>query len=984
MFEHILPFIEPLATASGVGFWRWDVREDQLMLSSEAIKTLGCDASNAPKSLAQLRDNLLDSEATDTDQSLLDCMSGKTDQYRSEFLVNKKDGSSVWLSMIGIVVEKDSAGLPLVLVGIAQDIDHSKRMELQLKSNVDELNLISQISGLGIWDWDLQTGIINHNENYIRMLGYDPETFNKSTDIVDWEDTVHPDDQQDSIADLQAHIQGKTDHYSRDIRVKNCKGEYIWVNDIGKVLEYDQDGKPMRVLGGYLNINRQKRTEYMLHNALKQIEQHSASLQMQVDERTQDLDRTKRNSEALYNANPHANTIYNDKLEVIDCNPAALDFFDLPDKQAFFDHFKQTLTGFIPARNADGSLKLTMKDRLKFTVDHGFMNFDTELMIHKDMVPVNVTLKKIPYDDSFAIAAYQVDMRSLKKAQNDLERQDRLLGTVNRVASLLMSADEHNFANQLQTSIKMLGEEVQADRVYIWQNHMVDDVLCCSQICEWSGSAEPQQGNELTTNISVDDVMPSWRETLNKDKCINSVVRHMVPVERKHLEAQSILSILIVPIFVEEHFWGFIGFDDCADERLFTAAEENVLRSAGLLISAAMIRNDMTTRLIQVSKDALAAAKAKSTFLANMSHEIRTPMNAIIGMTTIAQNAKTKQETEQCLSKIQGASKLLLGIINDVLDMSKIDSDKFELAHEPFSLQRMLRDVTGIHEARMREKHQHFSVHLAPDAPNALLGDEIRLSQVLGNVLSNAIKFTPEQGEISLSISKLSEENGICELQFSVKDTGIGIQKDKIADLFSAFSQADSSISRKYGGTGLGLAISKSIVESMGGHIWAESVPDVGSDFSFTVKMLRTDDTNLEHNNVIQADNVDFSKIKVLLAEDIEINREVVMALLSPTGIQIDCAENGLQAVEMFKMHPDRYDIILMDIQMPVMDGLSATIEIRALPLPRAQTIPIVAMTANAFAEDVQRCREAGMNDHIAKPIEMDEVLNKIARYTQS
>jgi CheY-like chemotaxis protein len=290
---------------------------------------------------------------------------------------------------------------------------------------------------------------------------------------------------------------------------------------------------------------------------------------------------------------------------------------------------------------------------------------------------------------------------------------------------------------------------------------------------------------------------------------------------------------------------------------------------------------------------------------------------------------------------------------------------------------------------RAEEKGLKFDLHFSDSLPRYLVGDELRFAQVIINLLGNAIKFTPENGSISLDISERGRENGECVLEVRVSDNGIGITPEHQSKLFTPFEQGDGSITREYGGTGLGLAICKYIVELMGGGIWVESVLGEGSMFAFSVRMRISDEEAYRRSGTaknavgeVSAAGVDnLSEFTILLVEDVEINREIVFAMLEDTHARIDFAENGAIAVEMFAAAPDLYDIILMDMQMPVMDGLEATRRIRALDAERAGSIAIVAMTANVFKEDVDKCLAAGMNDHIAKPIDSDLLLEKLIHY---
>jgi signal transduction histidine kinase/AmiR/NasT family two-component response regulator len=401
---------------------------------------------------------------------------------------------------------------------------------------------------------------------------------------------------------------------------------------------------------------------------------------------------------------------------------------------------------------------------------------------------------------------------------------------------------------------------------------------------------------------------------------------------------------------------------------------------------------------------ALAANKAKSRFLSNMSHEMRTPMNAIIGMTAIARSTGDIEKKDYCLEKISDASTHLLGVINDILDMSKIEADKFELSLVEFNFEKAVNRAVEVTAFRMDEKHQHFSMNLDSRVPRTVIGDDQRLAQVITNLLSNAVKFTPDGGSIGLEAKLAKEEKGHCTIQFEVSDTGIGISPEQQSRLFGSFEQAENDTSRKFGGTGLGLAISKRIVEMMGGRIWIKSELGKGSVFIFTIEAeagIETGDTpesasgsEAASSPELQGEQDDalFRDRRLLLAEDVDINREIVLTLLEPMGFSIDCAENGVQALELFTQNPGGYDLILMDVQMPEMDGYEATRRIREYEqrgnaggpeplLKSARRIPIVAMTANVFREDVEKCLASGMDDHVGKPLDFEEVLIKLRAY---
>ncbi len=412
-----------------------------------------------------------------------------------------------------------------------------------------------------------------------------------------------------------------------------------------------------------------------------------------------------------------------------------------------------------------------------------------------------------------------------------------------------------------------------------------------------------------------------------------------------------------------------------------------VLGIMGFLFMVSLSYLLVKTRIEQMKSDE--ESKSKSTFLARMSHEMRTPMNAIIGMTQIAGNSSDPLRIRYCLGKINDASVHLLGVINDVLDMSKIEAGKLELINADFNLREMMAAVSNVVNYKIDEKSQQFSIHVAEEVPAYINSDKQLLSQVISNLLTNANKFTPIGGKIEVTVDLLQVNQDKYVIQFSVKDSGIGISKEQQLRLFQSFEQADGSISRKYGGTGLGLVISKRIVEMMGGTIRLESEEDRGARFVVTVTAGKAVNhsvheqgrTSLEAETEMPVGEFDFSGKHILLTEDVEINREIILSLLESTHAVIDCAKNGMEACEMFACNPEKYDLIFMDIHMPEMDGYEAVRKIRAMEHDKAKTVPIIAMTADVFRDDIEKMFKAGMNDHIGKPVELSEIIRKMRKY---
>lgn len=393
-----------------------------------------------------------------------------------------------------------------------------------------------------------------------------------------------------------------------------------------------------------------------------------------------------------------------------------------------------------------------------------------------------------------------------------------------------------------------------------------------------------------------------------------------------------------------------------------------------------------TTELEIQTEAAKVASQAKSEFLSRMSHEIRTPLNAVIGMAQIARQIPGQPEKSVAsIDKIIGASDHLLGILNDVLDMAKIESGKFALVQTPFDIKNAMAEVVTIILQRCQEKDITFMSNIDDLPFLSVVGDKLRLKQVIINLLGNAVKFTPENGQIDFSVDIIDETPENISLYFVIKDNGIGMTSEQLSRLFKAFEQADTSVAVQYGGTGLGLAISQNQINQMGGEINAESKLNVGSTFTFTLTLPIAQ--TLSINNTQKTGEIpalDLSRKRILLAEDVEINRIILTELLEDTGITINEAANGQEAVDMFAGSPEgAYDLIFMDVQMPVLNGYQATGKIRALARADAQTIPIIAMTANAYKEDIEAALQSGMNGHLSKPIDITMVRRTLAEHLQ-
>ncbi|MCL2009475.1 MAG: ATP-binding protein [Synergistaceae bacterium] len=720
---------------------------------------------------------------------------------------------------------------------------------------------------------------------------------------------------------------------------------------------------------------------------------------------------------------------------------------------------------------------------------------------------------------------------------NEDQNQIEMLKAMNRVGAILLNSDIESFENALHQGMKIIAEAVKVNCVYIWKNRVVDGQLFCYQLMEWSEQSTVFADGSL---YSYSEVVPGWEKKLSEGNCINNLVRNLSQEEQDHLSPSGILSIMVAPIFVKDQFWGFVGFDDCHRERVFSEEEESILRSGGLLFVDALLRNEMVASIrdtsvqlkaalekvredeerMQLMLDAMPLTchlinrdyeiidcnqealnlfgvackeeygekykdflppyqpcgglslelndvyidkaieeghfrfewlyqnlggellpceitlvrvrykgediiaefardlreqkavaeetrraeiaeesnKAKSSFLAVMSHEIRTPMNAILGITEIQlHNEKLAPNTREALGKIYNSGELLLGIINDILDLSKIEAGRLELAPAEYDVASLLNDTTTLNVMRVGSKPIEFILSVDENTPSVLFGDELRIKQILNNLLSNAFKYT-ERGLVKLSISaEGSDERGEATLVIKVSDTGHGMTEEQINVVFDAYTRFNVEANRMTEGAGLGMNITYNLVRLMDGEITVKSEPGIGTIVIVRLPQKTADAGVLGRETAeklqkftingakrIRRAQVLFEPMpygRVLVVDDVESNLYVVKGLLAPYELSVDAVMSGFDAIAKIK-GGKTYDVVFMDHMMPQMDGMEATNIIRDL----GYTQPIVALTANALAGQAEIFLTSGFDGFISKPIDirqLNAVLKKFIRDKQ-
>jgi signal transduction histidine kinase/DNA-binding response OmpR family regulator/ABC-type amino acid transport substrate-binding protein len=583
----------------------------------------------------------------------------------------------------------------------------------------------------------------------------------------------------------------------------------------------------------------------------------------------------------------------------------------------------------------------------------------------------------------------------VRKRTSELENQHVLMSVVNDTAVLLLESDAENYVDVLSRSMEFICRHMDADRVYLWQNIRKEDGnLYYKQVCKWS--VDKYAMDSKLFEFAYHNTLPKWEGIFSKGHSLNGPLDKLPDGERSFFKNYQIQSLLAVPLFLEGNFWGYASCDNCRTRRVFPQAEKHALQSWGLIamgiIQRGEIAQDMRntlTRSIELQKEleaameaAEAASNSKSAFLANMSHEIRTPMNSIVGFSELALDDQIAPNTQNYLSKILDNAEGLLHIINDILDISKIESGKMELEYIPFDLHEIFVKCQTTIMPKAMEEGVTVHFYAEPSINKKLVGDPTRLRQILVNFLSNAIKFT-KFGTVKLSASIVQSTDNTIEVHFEVRDNGIGMTSDQIARIYEPFSQADSSTTRKYGGTGLGLPISKSMIEMMGGTLVAESTPGVGSKFSFSITFDTIDSPALLPANKMVISNLEKPVFdgEILVCEDNPMNQQVVREHLARVGIKTVIAANGREGVDIVRERIEKnekpFDLIFMDIHMPEMDGLEAATAMTAM----GTKTPIIAMTANIMTNERERYKTSGMPDFVGKPFTSQELWRCLLKY---
>jgi len=647
-------------------------------------------------------------------------------------------------------------------------------------------------------------------------------------------------------------------------------------------------------------------------------------------------------TQIMLDATPLCCNLWDENFNNIDCNEEAVKLFELSSKQEYLDRFFELSPKYQPCGTLS-SVKAVQNIKKAFA--EGSVVFEwMHQKLNGELIPSEISLVRVKRGDAYIVAGYTRDLREYKKMMAEANEANERVQIMLDATPLCCNLWDENFNNIdcNEEAVKLF--ELSSKKEYL------------DRFFELSPEYQPDGQRSLDKSrmyinmaFQQGDVRFEWMHQKLSGEPIPAEIT-LVRVKRG--------DVYIVAGYTR----------DLREYKKMMAEIRQVEAN------------------LRLARDAAEqSARSKSEFLANMSHEIRTPMNAILGMLHLIQVESYEQLTPKqsdYLAKAEQSAKTLLRIINDILDFSKIDAGKLELEQTPFSLGDVLKQILDMFQQQVQEKNLYLRICAPEEFPPRLCGDSLRLTQVLLNLVGNAVKFT-EEGGITLTISEAQYDGCWVSFEFSVRDTGIGMDEEQLSLLFAPFTQADTSTTRRYGGTGLGLAISKKLINMMDGDIRCESTPGGGTCFTANVRFKIADcdqdaaaETTAEEKPKAGGRQAQRPTKPILLVEDNEINQIIAVELLKIEGYSVDIAANGREAIEM--LEKGDYALVMMDIQMPVMDGISATIEIRKNE--RFKDLPIIAMTAHAMTGDREKSIEAGMNDHVTKPIEPElfcEVLHK-------
>jgi PAS domain S-box-containing protein len=705
---------------------------------------------------------------------------------------------------------------------------------------------------------------------------------------------------------------------------------------------------------------------------------------------------------AITEANPMSYVLFDDEGQVVDCNEAIVKMLGGKNKQDILDNY---VTVFCPERQSSSN-KISREEAkvlLNKAVVEGKCTFEWDMQSASgEIIPTENTLTLIVLKNKKFVISFKYDLRNRKILLSNIRKQSNLLASKLELQKSITEVSENFILHEdINVSINLvlekLGKNLNVSRVLVFCVNYENKSVCA--VNEWYANDNvPRAKKERFENFTAEKSLFPFNLDEHSQRIV--VLCQNVASEHKFSKfgAMDIVSFIFAPLYVEGCLWGVVCAENCALPHEWTEDERTFFATASNIMSGAIMRNIYLTRLQQSLDKVVALSKLKDDFLSRISHEIRTPMNAILGIAEMQLQNETIPQKKEALSIIHNSGKTLLHIINDLLDLSKIEAKKMEIVSVKYEIASLINDTVQLYAARMEKKLIRFNLEVDENIPAELFGDELRIKQVLNNILSNAFKYTAA-GEVSMSVAaeKIKDQNSDVMMIFRISDTGQGMTEEQKSKIFNEYYRFNLVNNRMIGGTGLGMTIVQNLVTLMGGSISIESEVDKGSVFTVSLpqkiaspKLLGKEIAdNLQSFRMssfsqTKKDNVanDLSYGSVLIVDDLESNLYVAKGFLEPYGLSIETAISGFEAIDKIKSGKI-YDIVFMDHMMPKMDGIEAVKIIRSM----GYTYPIIALTANAIVGQAEIFLESGFDAFISKPInttQLDAELNKFIRNKQT
>jgi len=843
-----------------------------------------------------------------------------------EYRIVHKDGEIRWVQERGNG-NSDARGNVAYLDGFVLDVTERKKAEDALRESELRFSVAVEGTEAGIWDWDILKNEVVFSVQWKAMLGYTDAEIENS--FAGWKNLWHPDDVAAIEKALTDHMNGLTKKYEIVHRCWHKDGDWRWIMTRGKILR-NADEKPIRWIGTNIDITHRKRAEEELFLSEQNQRILLDNIQTQIWYLT---------DETTYGTLNQAHADFNGvKIE-------ELAFKNL------YDIFPKDLADVCKQSNTEVfGTKKTVHTQ--------------EWMPHvsgeKRLISIIKTPRLRPDGSVEYVVCSAEDVTEQKQAEHTIQEQSELQKLLMAVSNEFINVPLTQTDEVINTALATLGRFTNTDRSYIFNYDHEERV--CNNTYEWCGDGiipqiEQQQGTPF-------DAVPDWIEAHLAGKPMHIADLLALPANsgvRQVLEPQGIQSILALPMMDGNSCIGFVGFDAVKSKHIFSDNEQKLLQLFALMLVNVFNRNQIETELTASRQQAEAASKAKSEFLANMSHEIRTPLNGVIGFTDLLKNTPLSPVQLQYVDNANVSGHTLLGIINDILDFSKIEAGMLHLEMIKTDMVELLEDSVDIVKFQSGKKNLELLLHIDQSMPRFAVTDPIRLKQILANLLGNAVKFT-EKGEVELKVQFEALEDGKGKLSFFVRDTGIGITEEQKSKLFKAFSQADSSTTRKFGGTGLGLIISDLIAKKLGGKILVDSKQGEGTTFHFEIVTEMEEGTRLERGSLEPVK-------RCLIIDDNANNRLILEEMLANWSICCESCDNGLTALKLLETSKP-FDVIICDYNMPYIDGLETIGMIREkLKLPADKQPIILLHSSSDDAELHKKCEELGVRFRLTKPV---------------